>query len=313
MRPFDAALTATVVISTKDRRDELRRALASVALQTVAAEIIVVDDGSTDGTPEMVAAEFPTAKLVRHGSSAGYIVRRNQAARLATGDVIFSLDDDAEFTAPGTIAAALEDFDDDRIGAVALTFLDADAPRKILQTAPDADMVWLTDVFVGTAHAVRRHLFLELGGYRECLVHQGEERDFCLRMLAEGKFVRLGRTVLQPIRHHSSPRRNPARIEHYGRRNDVLFAYQNVPLPDLCWHLPATIAKGLWFGVRVGRPRSAVRALWQGIRDSYCFCHERRPVSRAVYLLHRRLRREPMRLRAVVAIADRGLASAPPR
>ena len=45
---------ATVLITTKDRKDDLARAIGSVVEQTAPVELIVVDDGSTDGTSELV-------------------------------------------------------------------------------------------------------------------------------------------------------------------------------------------------------------------------------------------------------------------
>ena len=231
-------------------------------------------------------------------------VRRNQAARLATGAVIISLDDDSEFTARHDRRRPTISATSDRLARIA--FVNVRTSTKYPPPWPRSNMI--TDV--SPPRLPRCAPLFAVGGYR-VLVHQGEERDFCLRLLAAGKYVRLGHS--KPIHHHESPRRDWARIDHLGRRNDVLFAYQNVPLPELCWHLPGTIANGLWFGFRVGRPWNAARGLWQGIRDSYCFCHERRPVPRAVYSLHRRLRRQPIRLEEIAPLCAPELTPTPTR
>jgi hypothetical protein len=55
-----------------------------------------------------------------------------------------------------------------------------------------------------------------------------------------GFFVRLGNS--DPIIHNESPKRDFSRMDFYGRRNDVLFHWQNTPMPDLLWQLPMTIA-----------------------------------------------------------------------
>src|SRR5581483_7389816 len=100
-------LTATVVISTKNRLEDLRRALRSCLSQSAGPAILVIDDGSSDGTSEAVRQEFPSVRLVREEVSKGYIVERNRGAALATTDVIVSIDDDAEFVSPNTVAQAL--------------------------------------------------------------------------------------------------------------------------------------------------------------------------------------------------------------
>jgi GT2 family glycosyltransferase len=118
------------------------------------------------------------------------------------------------------------------------------------QAAPDDTNAYVIESFIGTAHALRRSLFLQLGGYREELFHQGEESDLCIRLLAAGYVVRLGRG--EPIHHFESPRRDFRRMDHYGPRNAILFAWQNVPFPAALIQIPSTIA-----GVLVHHPAAA--------------------------------------------------------
>jgi glycosyltransferase involved in cell wall biosynthesis len=84
----------SIVITTKNRKDELAKALVS-ALNQNAHEVIVWDDGSTDGTADFVAQHFTSVQLVRSNVSVGLINARNQLAQIATGDLLFSIDDDA--------------------------------------------------------------------------------------------------------------------------------------------------------------------------------------------------------------------------
>lgn len=296
---------ATVLLTTRNRREELRRTLHSVGAQRGAVlETLVLDDGSTDGTAEMVSAEFPAARLERREDSRGLIVRRNEGARLAGAPIVFSVDDDAEFSGPDTVARTLAEFGDPRIGAVAIPFANVQQGPRVFQRAPDggdANVPFVTDTFIGTAHALRRDVFLSLGGYREHFIHQGEESDFCLRLLGAGYVVRLGRA--EPIWHHESPLRDRRRMDYYGRRNDVLFAVHNVPAADLPRHLTGTVLNGLRAAARASHPGrmlvGLVAGLWEGRRR---WGAGRKPVSRAVYRLHRHLKKSgPLSLKEVAA------------
>ena len=290
--------TATVIVVTRNRKDDLRTAVKSALDQSARPEVLVIDDGSTDGTTESIRREFPSIRLVRHDDSAGLVVRRNQAARATSGDVIFSIDDDAAFTSPRTVEQTLAEFDDPRIGAVAIPFIEPRKGPQVMQHAP-AGGPWVTDCFIGTAHAVRRDVFLSLGGYRERLFHQGEERDFCIRLLQAGYVVRLGSA--DPIHHYESPNRDYSRMDYYGRRNDVLFAWHYVPWAHLPVHLAGTLvnaARSAWQARRISRMAAGTVA---GLTDGLLHPLDRQPVASAVYRLHRRLKKTgPARLDAVV-------------
>jgi glycosyltransferase involved in cell wall biosynthesis len=286
-------LDTTVVITTRNRREELRTALRSAFSQSVPIEVLVLDDGSTDGTSEMVSSEFPQARLYSFRESSGYIVRRNEAARLASSEIIVSIDDDAEFSSRHVVEKTLREFDHPRIAAVAVPFRNVPQDETDHQRSPLPGVRFVTDSFIGTAHAVRRDVFLSMGGYREELVHQGEEKDLCIRLLNAGYVVRLGSS--DRTNHYESPVRDFARMDYYGRRNDVLFAWQNVPMPYLPLHLTATILKGALYAVTRARyPMKMFTGLLGGLGEIVRGQAPRAPVTRATYRLHRRLKTRPM-------------------
>jgi glycosyltransferase involved in cell wall biosynthesis len=149
--------SASVVITTRNRKEELRDAIKSALAQTVSVEVLVIDDGSTDGTSDMIR----------------------------------TIDDDAIFKSPLTVVQTLSEFEHPRVGAVAIPYIEPRKSPLVCQQAPSKDGIFVTDSFIGTAHAVRKDVFLRIGGYRDYLVHQGEEMDFCIRMM-EARFLTYG-------------------------------------------------------------------------------------------------------------------------
>lgn len=80
-----------------DRRDLLRACLASLRSQTCRDfEIIVVDNGSRDGSAEMVKAEFPGVRLIENAENRGFCAANNQGFAIARGRCVALLNNDAE-------------------------------------------------------------------------------------------------------------------------------------------------------------------------------------------------------------------------
>lgn len=282
-------MKAAIVIVSKNCVPDLRRAIASALTQTAASEVLVIDDGSTDGTSDMVRREFPQVSLHQSAQSLGYIAQRNRAARLTAAEIIVSIDDDAIFSSPRVVEQAVAAFGHSRVAAVAIPYKEPHKSIKMLQTAPDDRKIWATDFFRGTAHALRRGVFLELGGYREHLVHQGEEQDFCVRLLEQGLVVRLGRG--DHIIHYETQRRDWSRMDYYGRRNDILFVWHNVPAIFVPLHLAGTTINGARWAIAAGS-MAMVRGTLAGYAAIPRLWNERAPVSAAVYRLHRELKKQ---------------------
>jgi len=281
---------ASVVITTKNRKDDLRKAITSAVMQSPPVEIIVIDDGSSDGTSEMVAAEFPTVMRYRSETSLGLIVQRNNAARLVTTNFVFSLDDDAELSSPHTVAQTIIEFDTSGVGAVSIPFIDTYRNIRYGFNLPADCQSYVDSTYIGTAHALRADVFRKLGGYREYLYHQGEEDDYCLRMMDAGYFVKCGRA--DHILHHVSAARDLEKIAYFAARNAVLFAWANVPMPYFIAHIFGTTAVNFLSGLRKGLLWATIKGLVRGYMDIISSPAKRIPVSLHAYKLSRKIRKQ---------------------
>ena len=89
-------MSLSVVIRTKDEADRLKLTLASLTRQTAKAEVVVVDDGSSDDTQAVLAEAARALRLVavRHPAAKGRSAASNTGARAASGDILLFLDGD---------------------------------------------------------------------------------------------------------------------------------------------------------------------------------------------------------------------------
>ncbi len=252
---------ATIVITTRNRRDDLRVSLTSALKQDLPLEILVIDDGSTDGTADMVRAEFPSVRVERSDKPLGLIVQRNRAAEMASTNFIVSIDDDAEFTSPSIVSTALKAFSDPRIAAVGIPFIDVKLNSNLQQHSPEPNGVYISHWYIGTAHVLRRDVFRKLGGYRGFFFVQQEEREYSMRMFREGYFVRV--ITCDPIHHYLSPKRPRGLNMMYSARNQCLICWLLIPAT----RLPVEFARVIWQQLRIGFRRGLfLWAAWGAIR-----------------------------------------------
>ena len=308
-------LAASVIIPTRNRCELLRDSIRAAQAQSVPVEIIVLDDGSTDATPEMMRQEFPQIRYERFdGHPRGPSFLRNRGSAFARAPILFPIDDDAVMASPLTVEQTLAEFDHPRVAAVGVPFINVQSDAVLRQCAPGGGgPIYVTDAYVGASHAVRRDVFLALGGYREALFYMGEESDLGIRMLADGYVVRAG--AADPIHHHESPHRSFVRMDYYARRNDILFAWHHVPWRWLGVHLAANTFNSLRFAARSKAPMRMIAGLAAGYIYGLLHWEGRRPVPWSVYRLYRQLRKSgPQPLSAVEPLlpAPRNFPATPP-
>jgi len=95
----------SVVIVNYNTRDRLLACLATLEpeLRGLASEILVVDNGSGDGSAEAVRREFPQVRVIANADNRGFSRANNQALRQAQGDDVLLLNPDTEVR-PGSVA-----------------------------------------------------------------------------------------------------------------------------------------------------------------------------------------------------------------
>jgi GT2 family glycosyltransferase len=253
-----------VVLTTGGRPDDLRLAVDSLlAQQGLTADVVVVGNGwQPEGLPEGVRG-------VGLAEDRGIPAGRNAGVEHTSGELLFFLDDDASLAAPDALARVTERFEaQPRLGLLQLRVDPRGGGRPARDWVPRVRIGdrtrsgELTAVWEG-AVAIRRGLFLEVGGWPEefRFVHEGI--DLAWRVMDAGYRVEYAGDVAVT---HPQPRPVPARHGYslyYGMRNKVWLARRHLPLPLGVPYAGLFALRGL---LRV-RSGGDLRALAKGIRD----------------------------------------------
>jgi GT2 family glycosyltransferase len=222
--------------------------------------VVVVDNGSTDGSVAFVREAHPQVKVVPCSVNGGFARGVNAGARAATGDALVLLNNDAA-PSPGWLAALLGPIDDGTADVVGGKILDwegkhlqfgqgvltfdghAFQDQMGLGTEADPFRERRRSLFAcGGNMAVRRSLFLELGGFDEDFFAYFEDVDFGWRACLAGH-----RVILEPaavVRHRGAA--TSSRLDPFDRGflfevNAFQTAVKNLGDEELRSYLPAIL------------------------------------------------------------------------
>lgn len=206
------SVKASIVIPTYNMREELERNLRSLERQTEPDfEVVVVDDGSTDGTIGYLKRFRGEIQLryISHGQNRGRAAARNSGIRSAKGDVVILLDSDM-VVRPSFVASHLFLHTEKRrvvVGNVLLApWVSRSAISKYLETRGAHRLRTSTPpfTFFATGNAsVGRGFILDTGLFDEEIAEYGvEDLEMGYRLFKKGALFAYGKDAISYHNHH---------------------------------------------------------------------------------------------------------------
>lgn len=201
----------TIVIPCYNQAEYLPEAIESALAQTVKAEVIVVNDGSTDNTLE-VAKRYPI-KIINQVNK-GLASARNTGIMNMTGNYLLPLDADDILleNAVERIEEVIKQSNADVVAPSFKTFGTTNQPvvLNVLPVLKD----FLTANRIGYFSAIRKGILLEVGGYNPKMVHGYEDYDLWIDIFKRGKVLAVIPEVLVLYRTKESSMITEAQKHH---------------------------------------------------------------------------------------------------
>ncbi|GAB4194524.1 MAG: hypothetical protein OHK0022_10590 [Roseiflexaceae bacterium] len=244
----------SLIIITYNHAEHIGACLEAVGRLEPAGtlELIVLDNGSHDGTPELVRQRFPQVRLLAEAENWGFAGGVNRAVAAAQGARVALLNPDAA-PEPGWLRALLARLDAPDVGVVGSKVLGAGGRLQSAGTLIDRRAVLTShrggdepdrgqydtpaelEAVHGAAMAFPRALWQELGGFDEGFFPAyWEEVDFCVRARQTGRRVLVAPDAV--VRHeHEASATGKYSAEFYGyyHRNRLRYAAKWLPWPEL--------------------------------------------------------------------------------
>lgn len=270
-------IRASVIIVVHNGRPYLEECLHSLRQALLPdTEVIVVDNGSVDGSPELVQTLMPEARLVVNSTNQGFAVACCQGAEMAQGEILVFLNQDTRVE-PDWLRPLLDGFCDPSVGLVTSTILWMDAPEQIQSCGQNVHYTGMVfergfgrpkDTFPfpaevaavsGASFAVRRKVWEELGGFTRIFYMYYEETDLSWRAQRAGYRCR---HVPASVVYHAGRIDRPSPVALYcSFRNRTLMLLANWEWRTLFLLMPGLLlAELLEWGLALMRGWTGVSA-----------------------------------------------------
>lgn len=241
---------ASVIVLNYNGGRLLEDCLHSLASQELEGgfEVLLVDNESTDGSPEAAVGRFPDVRLVRAGKNLGFAGGNNLGIEQARGRHVVLINNDAR-ARPGWLAALVEAAESDpRVGAVTCKVLFAEPPGVIQNAGslllsdgsgaergyeqPDRGQFdTAEEVFAicGAGVLLSRAMLEDVGGFDDAFFLYYEDTDLSWRMRLRGwKVIYEPRAVIEHVHSHTSGEWSPRFVFHVDR-NRLFMVLKNAP------------------------------------------------------------------------------------
>lgn len=276
------------VVATRDSREMVLDCVERLR-SPLLEHVIVVDNGSADGTPGAVRAARPEARVVEVGRPEGLAFAYNRGAEAGSAELILFLNDDVLMDTeslpllaaaleerPGAVAAAARLVDPED-GATQAEYLPQPFPTfgslvsMLAGRGGRAEGLSETETVVvdqppGACLLVRRSAFESVGGWDEDFEFWYEDVDLSRRLRALGDVLYVPAAAVAHVGGHSAQRLSRAQVVSRHYRGALLYARKH-------FRLPARVGTGLLYAgagvVRlvVSRDAEARRAYGRVLRD----------------------------------------------
>jgi GT2 family glycosyltransferase len=246
---------SSIVIVLYNGRAYIGACLASLVDQG-AHEIIVIDNGSTDGGDVVVREGFPRVRLVRNAENIGFAAACNQGAALARGEVLAFLNQDTRVQ-PGWLDGLLAPLDlDPQVGLTTSKLLYMEQPDRVNLCGQDLHYSGLTfgraalqpaarltegspvGAVSGGAFAIRKDLWDQLGGFDPDYFMYYEDTDLSWRAWLAGY---ASWCAPDSIALHDAPRNPSDNALAYSARNRTVLLLKTWKLPTLFLLMPGLL------------------------------------------------------------------------
>lgn len=327
-------MKTAIVILNWNGAQMLRRFLPSVVAATPAdqGKIIVADNGSTDDSLDVMAADFPAVEVIRLDHNYGFAEGYNKAlSRVGEGfDYYLLLNSDVE-TPEGWLLPLLDYMDANPDVAACQPKLRAEHTRshfeyagaaggyvdalgypfcrgRVFDTVEEdrgqyddvADVFWAT----GAALMIRADVYWKVGGLDGRFFAHQEEIDLCWRLRSRGyRIVCVPQSVVYHVGGGTLPKENP-RKTFLNFRNNLLLLYKNLPERSLrrvmCLRLLLDALASLVFLLK--GESGSFKAVWQARRE-FCRIKADFAADRAANLAAAQLESIPQQLPSSLLVA----------